>query len=291
VRIEQLLKFVENFISSHHRFFMASTVSLLYLLLLSLTFSFHFVDGTTENIHHGDDDVLSSSSSFEACFIGAPPHIPSISNDLVMPIIDDDHGGAISTAELLDVLRKQSHDNRRRSKQLHSFVMIGKQWLNKRGDVRLPYQRRCNKQPPGASMSIENGLSCQVDTLAKHCVEDELEARGFMQKVANHSDLLWLRIGLPDLESGVYPLEWFHELERGRQRINRFPAIAEELNKKDSIALNIRRMQQRFGSEHFDFHPESFVLRLDDDRQRLLQIMHDEPRSLFILKPVYGGQG
>jgi tubulin polyglutamylase TTLL5 len=43
------------------------------------------------------------------------------------------------------------------------------------------------------------------------------------------------------------------------QKINHFPQ-SYELTRKDRIALNVRRMQQKFSKEEFDFIPETFVI-------------------------------
>jgi len=122
--------------------------------------------------------------------------------------------------------------------------------------------------------------------------------------------LIWLRIPLPKIQQRDWKIQNFKELEEW-QRVNRFPAIATQLNQKDNFARNYKRTQSQFGEEvrlsalplsyitiyqEFSFHPYTYVLPEDlevvkaDITQSKLSAGPNPP-SKFIMKPCFGGQG
>ena len=52
-----------------------------------------------------------------------------------------------------------------------------------------------------------------------------------------------------------------NEFERlhADQRINHFPQSF-ELTRKDKLAINVNKMQAKYGRQHFDFVPDTYVL-------------------------------
>lgn len=52
---------------------------------------------------------------------------------------------------------------------------------------------------------------------------------------------------------------YFYERLNPTQKINHFPA-SQELTRKDRLAINIKRMQDRYTKTYFNFIPETFVL-------------------------------
>lgn len=52
---------------------------------------------------------------------------------------------------------------------------------------------------------------------------------------------------------------YFYERLNQNQKINHFPASS-ELTRKDRLAINVRKMQDRFSRQYFDFVPETFCL-------------------------------
>lgn len=101
-------------------------------------------------------------------------------------------------------------------------------------------------------------------------------------------DLIWLKISLPVVRTHDFPLVKFKQLSP-KQRINRFPLLATEINQKDNFAENIREMQNRFGEEHFNFHPKTFLLPRDFND--LSSLAAQNLTKKWIAKPVFGGQG
>jgi tubulin polyglutamylase TTLL5 len=77
-----------------------------------------------------------------------------------------------------------------------------------------------------------------------------LEANNFQHTETHDWNLLW--------SSGnckAYLYEGLNEY----QKINHFPSSV-EITRKDKLALNVRRMQQRFGKQHFDFLPDTYLI-------------------------------
>jgi Tubulin-tyrosine ligase family len=75
--------------------------------------------------------------------------------------------------------------------------------------------------------------------------------------------------------------------------INRIPG-AVEMNRKDTFALALRRMQRLHGREHFAFHPETWLPSDPSDRRQLLEFARGDASagwSAWIQKDSFGGQG
>lgn len=55
---------------------------------------------------------------------------------------------------------------------------------------------------------------------------------------------------------------YFYERLSKEQKVNHFP-ISSELTRKDLLAINIRRMQEKHSRQYFNFVPETFVMPED----------------------------
>lgn len=76
------------------------------------------------------------------------------------------------------------------------------------------------------------------------------------------------------------------------QKINHFPRSF-ELTRKDKLALNVRRMQQRFSREEFDFIPDTYIVP-DEYSSFCDHITYDKKRGLnylWIVKPTNLSRG
>jgi len=71
------------------------------------------------------------------------------------------------------------------------------------------------------------------------------------------------------------------------QRINHFPGST-EITRKDRLALNIRRAQDRFGKREFNFVPDTFIL---PDMKIDFQEASSQRKTLWIVKPCAASQG
>lgn len=67
-----------------------------------------------------------------------------------------------------------------------------------------------------------------------------------------------------------------------------------EITRKDRLCFNVVRMQERFGKQHFDFVPDTYILpdefgEFYEHYQKLKQ--HDSKKNIWIVKPASGAQG
>ena len=77
------------------------------------------------------------------------------------------------------------------------------------------------------------------------------------------------------------------------QKINHFPQ-SHEITRKDRLCFNCVRMQERFGKQHFDFVPDTYILpdefgEFYEHYQKLKQ--HDSKKNIWIVKPANAAQG
>jgi hypothetical protein len=63
---------------------------------------------------------------------------------------------------------------------------------------------------------------------------------------------------------------------------------SQEINKKDNFGRNYKEMQNKFGVEEFNFHPETFVI--PENLAQLKEQAALNPLEKWIAKPVLGGQ-
>ena len=81
-------------------------------------------------------------------------------------------------------------------------------------------------------------------------VRSLLEANCFTHTETHEWNILW--------SSGACK-QYLYEGLNEYQKINHFPA-SQELTRKDRLAVNVRKMQERFSRQYFDFIPDTFVL-------------------------------
>ncbi len=71
------------------------------------------------------------------------------------------------------------------------------------------------------------------------------------------------------------------------QKINHFPQ-SHEITRKDMMCQNYIRMQQKYGSQHFDFVPDTYVLpdEFGDFYAQFNRLkMTDPKKNIWIVKP------
>lgn len=106
-----------------------------------------------------------------------------------------------------------------------------------------------------------------------------LEQAGFMQTDSHEWNLLW---------AGTVPPRYLFDGLADYQRINHYPRT-EELTRKDRLHLNISKMQDKFGKEHFNFLPETYIL--PDQFSEFAGRFQETPDWLWIAKPNASSQG
>jgi len=81
-------------------------------------------------------------------------------------------------------------------------------------------------------------------------VRSVLEANGFNHTESHEWNVLW-----SSSSCKAYLYEGLNEF----QKINHFPQ-SHEITRKDRLCYNIVRMQEKFGKQHFDFMPDTYIL-------------------------------
>lgn len=76
------------------------------------------------------------------------------------------------------------------------------------------------------------------------------ELNGLVQTDRHDWNILWTH---------TQGKNYFYERLSPYQKVNHFP-VTIELTRKDRMALNIRRMQEKYSPQYFNFVPQSFVL-------------------------------
>ena len=84
--------------------------------------------------------------------------------------------------------------------------------------------------------------------------------------------LLVQRLDIPGFIERSYSLQ---------VKINQFPGM-HVIGRKDCLAKSYQEMVKQFGIDHFNFHPETFIL--PEDHEQLARIMADNKRRM-IMKP------
>lgn len=109
-------------------------------------------------------------------------------------------------------------------------------------------------------------------------VRSVLELAGFVATDSHDWNVLW---------TGTAPQSYHYDGLLDYQRINHFPGST-ELTRKDCLAANIGRMQDRFGTS-FNFLPETFIL--PGQFSAFYDRFREVPASLWIAKPAASSQG
>lgn len=77
-----------------------------------------------------------------------------------------------------------------------------------------------------------------------------LELNGLLNTERHDWNMLWTH---------TQGKQYFFERLNPTQKINHFP-LSMELTRKDRLAVNIKKMQQKYTKTYFNFIPETFVL-------------------------------
>lgn len=76
------------------------------------------------------------------------------------------------------------------------------------------------------------------------------------------------------------------------QRYNHFPCTW-QIGRKDNLWRNYIVFRNRFGEEHFDYIPHTYILPEDSDafNKKVLPVLKEKNESCFIMKPVASSRG
>lgn len=135
------------------------------------------------------------------------------------------------------------------------------------------------------SYHIENSeLLYKMLRFDNKLVRSVLESNNFAPTESHEWNILW---GSSSCKSYLY--EGLNEY----QKINHFPQ-SHEITRKDRLCFNMVRMQERFGKQHFDFVPDTYILpdefgEFYEHYQKLKQ--HDSKKNIWICKPANSAQG
>ena len=79
-----------------------------------------------------------------------------------------------------------------------------------------------------------------------------LEAHGFCYTDSNDWNILWTC-------TATQQKPFFYENLNENQKVNHF-VNSSELTRKDRLCFNVGKMQIKYGKNHFDFLPETYIL-------------------------------
>jgi tubulin polyglutamylase TTLL5 len=106
-----------------------------------------------------------------------------------------------------------------------------------------------------------------------------LESTGFFFTNSHNWNVLW---------TGCIPQNYLYKNLNLYQKINHFPSTW-EITRKDRLCINIENMQQRYGKEHFDFLPETYVM--PQGYSGYSKRAQQDKSSVWILKPSCSSRG
>jgi tubulin polyglutamylase TTLL5 len=115
-------------------------------------------------------------------------------------------------------------------------------------------------------------------------IRSMLEANGFSHTESHDWNILW---SSGNCKSYLY--EGLNEY----QKINHFPSSF-EITRKDKLALNVRKMQQRHGKCQFDFLPDTYVIpdEFADFKEHFKHLKQVSPKkNQWIVKPANLSRG
>ena len=107
------------------------------------------------------------------------------------------------------------------------------------------------------------------------CVRSILENANFAPTESHEWNILW---------SSSSCKSYLYEGLNEYQKINHFPQ-SHEITRKDRLCFNIVRMQERYGKQHYDFVPDTYILpdefgEFYEHYQKLKQ--HDSKKNIWI---------
>ena len=109
------------------------------------------------------------------------------------------------------------------------------------------YFTRTQETNPGVKNSTIYYKMLKCDSKLARFV---FEINGLVQTDRHDWNVLWTH---------TQGKSYFYERLNLHQKINHFPASS-ELTRKDRLCMNVRRMQDKYSKQNFDFVPETFVL-------------------------------
>ena len=106
-------------------------------------------------------------------------------------------------------------------------------------------------QPGGSSLGVKNStIYYKMLKCDSKLVRFIFEINGLVQTDRHDWNVLWTH---------TQGKSYFYERLNLFQKINHFPA-SQELTRKDKLCMNVRRMQEKYSKQYFNFVPETFVL-------------------------------
>jgi len=141
------------------------------------------------------------------------------------------------------------------------------------------------KEPISSSMYTKGGIYQTKDLLYRifktdsRLVRSILENSGFASTDSHDWNLLWV-----GSSAQMYLYEGLNEY----QRINHFPN-SYELTRKDKFHSNLSKMAQLYGTDDFDFVPETYLL--PDQYNEFYAQYLKQKQSMWIHKPCGSSQG
>jgi len=115
-------------------------------------------------------------------------------------------------------------------------------------------------------------------------VRSLLEANGFKHTESHEWNILWASSSCKQ-----YLYEGLNEY----QKINHFPS-SYEITRKDRLCYNYIKLQDKYGREHFDFVPDTYVLPEeygDFHAHFMKQKAYDPKKNIWIVKPSNSSRG
>jgi len=109
-------------------------------------------------------------------------------------------------------------------------------------------------------------------------VRSVLEAAGFNYTDSHDWNMLWVNSS---------PKSYLYQGLNENQRINHFP-MSTSLTHKDKMCKNLMFMQERFGRQHYNISPDTYVL--PDEFSDFYSHFHRE-KAIWISKPNASSQG
>ena len=131
---------------------------------------------------------------------------------------------------------------------------------------------------------MDNDLLYKIFRGDTKLVRSLMEANHFTHTESHEWNLLW--------SSGSCK-SYLYEGLNEYQKINHFPQSF-EITRKDKLAMNVNKMQQKFGKKQFDFLPDTYVIpdEFSDFYNHFQKEQQMDPkRNLWIVKPANMSRG
>jgi len=146
-------------------------------------------------------------------------------------------------------------------------------------------ESQVTREAPPSNLYSKGNYTQQHDLLYRiyktdaRIVRSTLDMHGFMHTDSHTWNIMWM---------GCTPKPYLFEGLNEAQRINHFP-MSYEITRKDKLAYNTLKMQEKFGRDNFDYLPETFIL--PDEFTEFYAQFHKEKKSMWIVKPTALSRG